>query len=300
MSSRLLAATLACATCACATGKPRAVDLQPARKALEEARAEGAPERAPETFHRAEGELSEAEHLVASRGPDAPLAAVEAEWAARLALSEARCAAREAPATPIPGSSEEVRRLEARARRSEDEQRRLEEQVALRQRELEVTETELIRTKARLKGLETRAEASSAIAEARILVQRLKDRGRSATLNAAEESLGKAETHLQDDNYGAALFFALRAQDIVTKSRDGGRPSPAGTPNASEQEREAPQSTYVVAVDKANIRESPSTESPVIGEATRGTEVRALVLRGSWVKVTHGDVTGWVSLRLLR
>jgi hypothetical protein len=294
MFARLAAAALALFACACATaGKPRAVDLQPARQALEEARAEGAAERAPQTFTRAQGELDEAERLVAARGPDAALAAVEAEWAARLALSEARCATRETPAAAA--SPEEVKRLETRARRSEDEQRRLEEQIALRTRELRVTETELIRTKARLKGLETRAEASSAIAEARILVKRAEARGRSAALKAAEEDLEKAEGLLREENYGAALFFALKAQDMMTKASDV-----RAAADAADTERPAPQPTYLVAVDSANIRQSPSTQAPVLAEVKRGATLRALAVRGGWAKVAHEDVTGWVSLRLLR
>jgi hypothetical protein len=294
MFARLVAAALAGALGACASApKARAVDLRPARQALEQARAEGAAERAPQTFNRAQGELQEAERLVAERGPDAPMAAVEAEWAARLALAEARCASREAPSPATP--PEEIKRLETRARRSEEEQRRLEEQIALRLRELQVTETELIRTKARLKGLETRAEASSAIAEARILVKRVESRGRSATLKAAEEDLEKAEGLLQEENYGAALFFALKAQDMVTKAGD----NRAAGAEGSEAERPAPQGTYVVAVDSANIRQSPSTQAPVLAEVKRGTTLRALALRGTWAKVAHEAVTGWVSLRLL-
>ena len=294
MFARLSATALAFAVCACATtAKPRAVDLQPARQALEEARAEGAAERAPQTFDRAQGELKEAERLVAERGPDAPMAAVEAEWAARLALAEARCVARE-PAAQAP-APEEMKRLETRARRSEDEQKRLEEQIALRLRELQVTETELIRTKARLKGLETRAEAASAIAEARILVKRFESRGRSATLKSAEEDLEKAEGLLQEENYGAALFFALKAQDMVTKAGDV-----RVTADATEAERPAPQPTYVVSVDSANIRQSPSTQAPVLAEVKRGATLRALAVRGSWVKVAHENVTGWVNLRVVQ
>ncbi len=295
MHARLVAAALAGTVCACASApKPRAVDLQPARQALEEARAEGAAERAPQTFNRAQGELNEAERLVAERGADAPMAAVEAEWAARLALAEARCAARE-PAAPAV-SPEEIKRLETRARRNEEEQKRLEEQLALRLRELQVTETELIRTKARLKGLETRAEASSAIAEARILLKRFESRGRSAALKAAEEDLEKSEGLLQEENYGAALFFALKAQDMVTKAGDA-RAAAADVP---EPERPAPQASYVVAVDSANIRQEPSTKGPVVAEVKRGTTLRALAVRGSWVKVAHEKVVGWVSLRLVQ
>src|SRR5262245_54592400 len=140
MTIRVPALALAALACSCATApKPRPVDLQPARRAVEEARAEGAPERAPETFTRAEGELKKAERLVAQNTADAALAALEAEWAARLALSEARCAARDTASAGRAATTEDVRRLEVRARRSEEEQHRLEEQIALRQRELEFT-----------------------------------------------------------------------------------------------------------------------------------------------------------------
>lgn len=296
MTSRLAALALALLVGACATAKPRPVDLQPARQALEQARAEGAEQRAPETFTRAQGELKEAERLVAQRVPEAPQAAVQAEWAARLALAEARCAARESAATKA-APTEEVKRLEARARRNEDELKRMEEQIALRQRALELTETELIRTKARLKGLETRAEASSAIAEARILVSRAKAAGRAAAGKAADGDLETADEQLKEENYGAALFFALKAQDMVTKVGEA-RVAAADAP-PSEPERPAPQRSYVVNVDVANIRQSPATSAPVVGEAKRGVTLQALAVRGTWLKVTHGDVTGWVSLRLV-
>jgi hypothetical protein len=296
MSLRSAAIGLAALACGCATAaKPHVVDLQPARKALEEARAEGAAERAPDTFNRAQGELKEAERLVAVQGADASLAAVEAEWAARLALSEARCAAREQAQAQQP-TVEDVRRLETRAKKGEDEQRRLEEQLALRQRELEVTETELIRTKGRLKGVETRAEASSAIAEAEILTGRLDTRGRAGTTRKdAEGELAKAKKLLDEENYGAALFFAMKAQNMVTKVGDS-RPA-ADTRDA---DKPAPQGTYVVSASSAHIRQSPSTDAPVVGTARQGDPLKALAVRGAWVKVAYGDVTGWVSLKLLR
>jgi hypothetical protein len=302
MSSRLLALVLASLACSCATAaKPRPVDLQPARQALEEARAGGAAERAPETFTRAEGELQKAERLVAESGPDAPVAATQAEWVARLALAEARCAARDAANEAAHTAADQARRLELRAQRSEDDQRRLEEQLALRQRELEFTQAELIRTKGRLKGLETRAEASSAIAEASILVERARSRGRAATAKVAKDSLDNAVRQLDLSNFGAALFFALRAQDVVTKATEGARSQAATEPaEAAGPERPAPQPTYVVSVDSANIRQSPSTMAAVVGEAARGTTLKALAVRGPWVKVVQGDVTGWVSLKLLQ
>jgi len=114
-------------------------------------------------------------------------------------------------------------------RKLEEDNKRLEERIALLLHDLDVTETEIIRTKARLKGIETKAEASSAIAEARILMGRLDAKANAATLSMCEDSLAKAEKQLQQENYGAALFFAMKAQDAATKAQespDSRRPSP--------------------------------------------------------------------------
>jgi hypothetical protein len=290
MRRRIIAPSLCVTLAGCATApKPRAVDLQPARQALEAARAEGAPDKAPQAFTRAQDELREAENLVAAKG-DATQAAVKAEWAARLALTEARCVPAPAEKTTPP---EEVRRLETRARRAEDDKRRLEEENATRRRELEVTETELIRTKARLKGLETRAEAASAIAEARILLRRAQGR-RSADVARAQDSLGKAEELLKEDNFGAAIFFASKAQDLVVKLNEPHAGAPAG-----DDEQPAPRPTCVVKATSANLRESPSTGAPVLATVAQGTTLDALAVRGGWTKVRQGDVVGWILSRLV-
>jgi len=290
MRPRVLALPLCATLAGCASAaKPRAVDLQPARQALEAARAEGAPEKAPQSYTRAQDELREAESLLAAKG-DASQAAVKAEWAARLALTEARCVPPEPDKTTSP---EEVRKLESRARRAEEERRRLEEENAARRRELLVTETELIRTKARLKGLETRAEAASAIAEARILVRRAEGR-RSADVARAQESLVKAEELLKEDNFGAAIFFASKAQDFVVKVNEPRAAAPAG-----DDDLPAPRPTCVVKAATANLRESPSTTAPVLAAVTQGTTLQALAVRGTWTKVRQGDVVGWILTRLV-
>jgi hypothetical protein len=289
MRYRVLALPFCALLAGCASAaKPRAVDLQPARQALEAARAEGAPEKAPQSFTRAQDELRQAESLVAAKG-DAAEAAVKAEWAARLALTEARCVVPEPEKTTAP---DDLRRMEARARRAEDEKRRLEEENAVRRRELEATETELIRTKARLKGLETRADAASAIAEARILMRRAEGR-RSADVARAQESLVRAEELLKEDNFGAAIFFASKAQDLVARVNEPRPPAPAA------DERPAPHPSCVVKAATANLRESPSTDARVLASVPRGTTLQAIAARGGWTKVRQGDVVGWILTRLV-
>jgi hypothetical protein len=210
---------------ASAPGKPPPlhVDLGPARAAVEEARRAGAPQRAAETFRQAEAHLKEAEAL-SVRGALTAEKAQRAEFLGKLATAEARCSAGLSLVYPPGPAGDKAARGDdsepaARARRTEDERRRLEDRAALLQRELELTETEVVRTKARLQGIETKAEASSVIAEARILVGRIDTRDRT-TLSRCQELLSKAEQQIRENNFGAAVFFARKAQDIATKARE--------------------------------------------------------------------------------
>ena len=243
--SRASASAGTCATrrlgCACASAKVRSgarVDLSAAQRAVEAARKAGAPAKAPDMFKQAERHLREAQSAAAK--DLTPEKSVRVQGLGELAISEAHCSvaltrlATPPPDRPARTPTAEVERANTRARKLEDDNRRLEERIALLLHDLEVTETEIIRTKARLKGIETKAEASSAIAEARILMGRLDARANAATLSMCEDSLAKAEKQLQQENYGAALFFAMKAQDAATKAQespDSHRPSPTPPPD---------------------------------------------------------------------
>ena len=192
--------------------------------------APGAPQRAAATFRQAEAHLKEAEALNAVGALTAEKAQV-VELLGKLATSEAWNAAGLSLLYPRGAAGDKAARgeesdLAARARRAMEERRRLEDRVGLLQRELELTETEVVRTKARLQGIETKAEASSAIAEARILVGRIDPRDRP-TVSRCQELLTKAEEQIQDNNYGAAVFFARKAADIAAKARE---PAPSPQP----------------------------------------------------------------------
>jgi hypothetical protein len=227
---------LAVGACASAKVKPVAsrVDLSAAQQAVEAARKAGAPAKAPEVFKQAERHLHEAESVAGAKDLT-PEKSVRAQGLGELATAEAHCAvtltrlAATAADRTARAPTLEVERANTRVRKLEEDNKRLEERIALLLHDLDVTETEIIRTKARLKGIETKAEASSAIAEARILMGRLDPKANAATLGMCEDSLAKAEKQLQQENYGAALFFAMKAQDAATKAQespDSRRPSP--------------------------------------------------------------------------
>ena len=235
-----LLSPLAFAACASAKVRPAPrVDLSGARQAVEGARKAGASVKAPDVFKQAERHLAQAEALAGAKDPG-PETSIRAEGLGELAAAEAHCAttlarlADSAEKAEKPAKASEPERTGPRLKKAEEDNRRLEERIALLLHDLEITETEVIRTKARLKGIGTKAEASSAIAEARILMGRLDPRTSAATLSRCEESLAKAEKQIKEENYGAALFFAIKAQDVATKARespDPGRSSPSPSSN---------------------------------------------------------------------
>lgn len=284
----LLGAALLGAACASARGRA-AVNLEPARQALQEARDAGAPRSAAASFNAAEAQLKKAEELAPRKRGEARVAAASAEWMARLAASEARCAASSATVrtemqTIQTRNDTEVRNLQARLRRSEEDQRRLEDRLAAGQRDLEVTEMELIRTKARLKGLETKAEASSAIAEARILLKRASGNP-GGLLASGEQSLAKAEQQLKEENFGAANFFALKAQDFATRAQE--------VPDA--RSREVLPLTVRVRVSRANLRGGAGLDQKVLTLLPRGTTLPVRSAKGDWFEVVRGETTAWIS-----
>jgi hypothetical protein len=293
-----LLAVLAAAGCAARAVPPIRVDLSPAREALESARLLGNAEEASECFVKAEGHLNEAESLAATRDPEKTR---QAEWLARLSLVESHCAASiariaetqrvEAPVAVAPRS--EDNELRGKLRKAEEEQKKLEERVAVLQRTLEVTETEVIRAKAKLKGIETKAEASSAIAEARILMRRLQeDKGRSASLTMSQDKLDLAVEQLQNGDYSLAAFYALQAQEILEQVRRGVRVD-------QDPERAPLKKQYVVQATSANIRAAPGRGSKSLGTVPNGAVLEALATRNEWVKVRHEKLEGWVSRALL-
>jgi uncharacterized protein YgiM (DUF1202 family) len=193
-----------------------------------------------------------------------------------------------------------VDRLSARIKKMEEDQHRLEERVAVLTRDLEVTETELIRTKARLKGNETKAEASAAIAEARILAGRLaEDKTQASVLARSEESLAKAEEQLSEGNFGAALFFASKAQDLVARVKQGGGADQPPDPAAAPTPPIPSLSSYAVRT-VARLRKGPNLSEDVIGRLPAGTQVMGEAVSGEWVKVTYQGVSGWVHSSLLQ
>jgi hypothetical protein len=279
----------------CASAPPAKPDLEPARAAVERAREAGASERAPDEFARAQDHLKRAEAAAAEPGLAqqaaclAELTVATAECSVQLASAQSE-AERQAAALGKPGESERL--AAARLKKAEEEQRRLEERVAVLVRDLDLTETEVIRTKARLQGLETKADATSVVAETRVLIRRLQEqRGRSPAVHRSQELLERAEQMIEDGNFGAATFMALKAQELIKDARRGAL--------VEEGHRPAPKRQYVVTASLANLRSEPSRDAPISGQLKKGDSVEATAQRGEWLHVKAGSVSGWVFRELV-
>jgi hypothetical protein len=234
-----LALAIAAGAAACATsssGPLAPVDMSEARGAIEQLHAQPAVAKDNECVTNAEQALARAESLAASkRTADRE----ESALLAQLALAGARCALESSQRAiesrrASDGRARELERMGEELRKAQEAQRRLEERVEILTRELELTNTEMIRTGARLKGVETKAEASAAVAEAQVLMRRAAEEPGSASTRIRCEQLVKlAEAQLRDGNFAAAVLFALRAQELLGARR---HPSRGGAPG----ERSAP------------------------------------------------------------
>lgn len=290
---RVICFLLAAPALACASAGGAKVDLTPARVAVQKAREAGAPEKAPQDFTKAEGHLKEAETALATRS-----GSQQAACLADLVVSEAECSARlasvqtQADRLPeVQKEAAEADRLSSRLKKSEDEQRRLEERVSVLLRDLELTETEVIRTKARLQGLETKADATSVIAETRVLIRRHQEhRGRTPANVRSLELLERAEQMIEDGNFGAATFLSLKAQELIKDGRRGGEEADKSA---------APKRTYAVTASVANLRKEPSRAAPIVGSVKKGELLEATSQRGDWLEVKAGAKSGWIHRTLV-
>lgn len=156
--------------------------------------------------------------------------------------------------------------------------------------DIEDAEEALVTLESGLKGLHTRADAVSALADARIVVTRAARQApwRQASIGQAREKLAEAERHIEAEYFGSAVFFTVRgrriAEEVLELARDL---------------REDP-TTHFVRVDRANVREGSSTDTPIVTVLEQGTPVHARDEDEDWIQiVTPDNKGGWIHGNLL-
>lgn len=192
----------------------------------------------------------------------------------------------------IDGSGAGAEALQAELFRQAETDRaaNLEREIERLQADLERAEAALVEAESGLAASRGRADAISALAVARIRVERADARApwRSEAVAAARSKLAEAERQVAAGRFGAALFFVYRAQrgaDAILRE--------------ASQVRESPNAKQIRAA-RVNLRAGPSTQDLVLAVLTAGTPVIEQAAEGDWKLVqVIGGPAGWIHRQLL-
>jgi hypothetical protein len=165
-----------------------------------------------------------------------------------------------------------------------------EREIARLREDLARAEASIVAMESGLRGSQSRADAVSALAEARIRLDRVSRRvpWRRDRVEEARGKLAEAQRQLDLDHVGAAVFFASRAQGI-SESLAQEADLVAGWPGLR-----------VVSAERVNLRSGPSRDQPVLAVLEHETPVLPERGEGEWTLVrTPSGQVGWVHAALL-
>jgi hypothetical protein len=208
--------------------------------------------------------------------------------AAAAALLGVGCAQRGAPPEPAPAAPEADAAVYQRA--YADRMKLLELEIERLEADLRAAEQALVAVESGMRGAQTRAEAVSMLAEARIEVDRAGKRApwRAEAVAEAQVKLDEADRQLGSGHIGSAIFFVSRASRI------------AATLLAEAELVGRTPTTRFVKGARVNLRAEPSTESSVVAVLPLELPVFPEADVGEWVLVrTVSGKVGWVHATLL-
>ncbi len=142
-----------------------------------------------------------------------------------------------------------------------------------------------------LRGVNTRADAVSAVAEARVAVEKACERApwRRTGCDEDRAKLDEAGRQIRDERLGTAVFFASRARRSAETA--------LGEASRVSEESDA----WFVRTKRVNLRSGPSTEHEVLAVLYQSTPVFEERRNGKWMLVrTYAGRVGWVHTALLR
>lgn len=230
------------------------------------------------------------------------------------AVVSAACASKPSPApgqAPAPAAAPATRvvretvtvkdpELERRLSRAELRVMEKEAQVAELQTRLEDARDEVVRTMAKLQTLASRAEAASAMAEADVALQSLRNAEGSRQLPELAQVtrfVQQSTAEFNKQNYGGALYLADQAKMTTVAART----RLAGATRALRQgETQFAVPVRFKVASRGNVREGPGTSFGVVYAVEAGNQLTGFSHTDDWVRVTDdAGKTGWIFRPLL-
>lgn len=184
----------------------------------------------------------------------------------------------------------EVDRLQLDLARQRQRGDRLERDAERLRADIEDAEETLVSLESGLKGMHSRADAVSALADARILVGRAAEQApwRRQSIERAREKLAEAERHIEENYFGSAVFFTARGRRLAEEVL------------AQARALRADGATWFVRPDRANVRGEPSMNARIVVILRAGTPVTVQGREDGWAQIVTPDESGgWIYGQLL-
>jgi len=155
---------------------------------------------------------------------------------------------------------------------------------------------EVVATMRKLRSLATRAEAASAMAEADVALQSIRNSGRdSPELKQASRLVQRSSDEFKRNNFGGALYLANRARAVARQRGLGGG---VGKLRPGEVAFAGP--VKLRASTRANVRVGPGMNFPVSFSTDSGSALSGLSYLGEWIRVTNeAGKEGWIFASLV-
>ena len=189
---------------------------------------------------------------------------------------------------------------EKRAARLEIQLLARDAQIEDLQTRLEDTRAEVVRAMAKLQSVASRAQAASAMAEAEVSLQTMKNgvSGDAPPEIAQVTRLVKqSSTEFDKQNYGGALYLANQAKTVASSYR--------GRLGMNRGEARAGETLFAVPIrlkasTKGNVREGPGTNFSVAFSADAGSALTAYSYADEWIRISDDNGrSGWIHRTLV-
>jgi hypothetical protein len=167
------------------------------------------------------------------------------------------------------------------------------------QTRLEDTRAEVVRAMAKLQSVASRAQAASAMAEAEVSLQTMKNgaTGDPPEISQVTRLVRQSSTEFDKQNYGGALYLANQAKTVASSYR--------GRLGMNRGEARPGETLFAVPIklkasSKGNVREGPGTNFSVAFSADAGSALTAYSYADEWIRITDDNGrSGWIHRTLV-